>query len=432
MATGCHGGGTDGSARGCARSHRARRSKDACSLRLPAWPPSLACGIFMDVVDVGVVRAVDVLHHGSRLRYIGGVVVDHGRTGLRGRGALAVTPGPFGIAPVHIPGFPAPGRMPVHGLGQHDSGTEAQQAGHHGHAGHGSRRRHLHIAVAAIYGQRLTVDLSRVVLGNVDRIHLGRADFNELLRWLYDRVGQRCDYGSRRIGHGGWRGGQVDLELTGGLERAGLVGPVAHDLYGVHHIRGSVVIGLAQRRGPGQIGGHLFQHIGKLGQRFDGRVPVLGVDGIAQRRPLQAGVLPQPGFGGADLVWIGGTGQDLGHQLVRVQRNRRHHPVERVCIGWHIGCGLRLGGIGRGGWCQGWRCAVRLDRRILVVAGTQRHGSGQGNHARVPVAREHVWLQFRLLGPGPGEMRHLTLLAPRRADHGALADAVLTPVLSRC
>ncbi|MDN5506886.1 MAG: hypothetical protein L0H10_24155, partial [Comamonas sp.] len=37
MAIGCHGGGTDGSARGCARSHRARRSKDACSLRLPAW-----------------------------------------------------------------------------------------------------------------------------------------------------------------------------------------------------------------------------------------------------------------------------------------------------------------------------------------------------------------------------------------------------------
>ena len=266
MATGCHGGGTDGSSCCCARSQRARRCKEACSLGLPGRLAALACGIFMDVVDIGVVRAMDVLHHGSRLRYVGGVVVDHGRTGLRGWGALAVAPGPFRIAPMHIPGIPAPGRMPVHGPGQHDSGTKAQQAGHHGHAGHGGRRRHLHMAVAAIYGQRLAIDRSGVVLRNVDRIHLGGADFNELLRWLYDRVGQRCDHGSRRIGHGGRRGCQVDLELAGGLERAGLVGPVAHDLYGVHHIRGIVVIGLAQRRGPGQVGSQLFQHVGKLGQ----------------------------------------------------------------------------------------------------------------------------------------------------------------------
>jgi len=261
MAAGCHGGGTDGSA----HSHRPRPSKDACRLGRPGRLAALACGIFMDAVDIGVVRAMDVLHHGSRLRYIGGVVVDHGRTGLRGRGALAVTPGPFGIAPVHIPGIPAPGRMSVHGPGQHDGGAKAQQAGNHGHACHGSWRRRLYIAVAAIYGQRLTVDYSRVVLRNVDRIHLGGADFNELLRRLYDRVGQRCDHGSWRIGHGGRRGRQVDLELAGGLERAGLVGTVAHDLYGVHHIRGIVVIGFAQRRGPGQVGGHLFQHIGKLG-----------------------------------------------------------------------------------------------------------------------------------------------------------------------
>ena len=110
MAAGCQCGGTDGgSGRACGKGawlqpvlwhEGSRRLLLHGQRRLRGRRDG---SVLIDVVYIGVVRAADVLHHGVRLRDVGGVVVDHGRARLRRRGAVAIAPRPVMVAPVHVP-----------------------------------------------------------------------------------------------------------------------------------------------------------------------------------------------------------------------------------------------------------------------------------------------------------------------------------------
>ena len=250
--------------------------------------------VFVDVGDSDILRVLIVLHHGAhraRLGDIGLVVVDHGRPG-HGRGwrhAWAPVM-PLGCTPVHIPGMPTPGRMGHAGLRQQHACAKAQQACGDGDAdAYCDRRRD--VVIASVDRQRFAIDNAGIILGHIDGADFGGGNFDVLLRRRDHRL---WNGGNSVAGHVITVAGSTDGtddQMFGAFERARLVCAVAHDLYGIEHISRVVVIGLAQRGGPGQVGGQLLQHIGKLGQRFDGRVPVLGVDRIAHGSLLQAGVL---------------------------------------------------------------------------------------------------------------------------------------------
>ena len=108
--------------------------------------------------------------------------------------------------------------------------------------------------------------------------------------------------GSRRItGRRGLRDLR-DPHLAARAEMAGRLRALAHHLDRVHHVGRVVVVGLAERRGPGRVRCHLRQHRGERGQCLDGRIPWLRIGGGGEWLSLQRRILHDPVIGGRDLV----------------------------------------------------------------------------------------------------------------------------------
>ncbi len=133
------------------------------------------------------------------------------------------------------------------------------------------------------------------------------------------------------------------LLFLGGFEVAAVVGVAAHALYRIHHLLLLGEHGVTQVLGPIQVVAHPFQHIWKVGQRLDARIPFLRGQGIFQRLGFQTRILLDPTGGLYDLQWIGGRHQYLGDQTIRIDGDRRHQLLD-----------LRLseGPRGRGGLCR--------------------------------------------------------------------------------
>jgi hypothetical protein len=108
----------------------------------------------------------------------------------------------------------------------------------------------------------------------------------------------------------------------------GLLRPPAHHLHGIHHILLLVVVSVAKRRRPGKILVHISQDGWKCSNRLDARVPGLLVHTLTQRFALQVRMRLNPSVGLDDLLGECGRRQDLRHQRIRIQRNRRNQPLQ--------------------------------------------------------------------------------------------------------
>ena len=185
---------------------------------------------------------------------------------------------------------------------------------------------------AGIGIDRLAVDGPRIVLGNVDDLRGGRRDLDVAL--VLD-----------------------DFLLRSGLEVAGLLGAIAHDLDGLHYVLRLVVVGVAEVGGPLQVLRHLVEDLGEGGEGFDAGVPAglrIGAGGDLLRR--RATLHVEPLVGGGDLRRIGGSREDHGDEIVRVEGDGGDHLLEAVGsegLGGLVGRGEALGWIVVGCCCCG-------------------------------------------------------------------------------
>src|SRR5229473_760672 len=90
--------------------------------------------------------------------------------------------------------------------------------------------------------------------------------------------------------------------LRGSLQIARFLRPLAHYLYGVHHILLLVVVGVAQRRRPGQVFVHIAKYGWKRSERLDAWVPGLLVHSLTQSVALQIRMRLHPAVGLDDLL----------------------------------------------------------------------------------------------------------------------------------
>jgi len=96
-----------------------------------------------------------------------------------------------------------------------------------------------------------------IVSGNVNDFRIGRLN------------------GDRRVLVG-------DSLLRRGLEISRFLRAATHDLNGIHHVGLLVVIGIAERRGPGKIFVHIAENGRKGSERFDAGIPGFLVDGLGE------------------------------------------------------------------------------------------------------------------------------------------------------
>ena len=122
--------------------------------------------------------------------------------------------------------------------------------------------------------------------------------------------------------------------------------PLAHHLYGIHHILLLVVVGVAQRGRPGEVLVHISQDGWKCSERLDARVPGLLVHSLTQSVALQIRMRLHPSVGLDDLLGKRGRRQDLRHKRIRIQRNRRYQLLQ--LLGSLLRVGRRLRGLRRG------------------------------------------------------------------------------------
>ncbi len=279
-------------------------------------------------------------------------------------------------APVDAPGIPAPVVVMAHRRPHQHTDAERQRAGLH------QRLRGIHrplLDPARIHLHRRSVHHGRIVLRHIDHVGLGRFDDDGLCRRRYHGravihhgIGGR----PRHVGRfGRSRRGRVDHgrdpQVRGVFQVARLPGARAQQLDRVHHVGGVVDVGVTERRGPVDVAGHLVQHGGESGQRFDTDVPRLAGFGTLQRVAFQRWILAQPLVGGGDLLGIRGAGQHLAHQLVWKQRDRRHHL--RQLLGGRRRVRRRLRGRGgSSGGSGGLRC-----RGLAGLVAASQHQQAQ-------------------------------------------------------
>jgi hypothetical protein len=120
-------------------------------------------------------------------------------------------------------------------------------------------------------------------------------------------------------------------------QTAGLLRLKSHGLDRVHEIAGLVVVRVTELLRPGIIARHVVEHGGKRGQRFDAGIPCHPVcDGGALIR-RQAQILLRPSIRVGNLIRVGGCGQDLSHQRVRIQSDRRDQLIQLHGIEGNVG-----------------------------------------------------------------------------------------------
>ncbi len=139
----------------------------------------------------------------------------------------------------------------------------------------------------------------------------------------------------RNINHSGIGGLNVDVRTLIGdnllrrvLQIAGSLGFAAHDLNGVHHILLLVVVGVAERRGPGKILVHVSQDRGKCGERLDAWIPGLLVDGLTEVITLQIGIGLHPAIGLDHFIGESGGRQYLRDQRIGIERYGRNQALQ--------------------------------------------------------------------------------------------------------
>ena len=173
----------------------------------------------------------------------------------------------------------------------------------------------------------------------LDNLRLGRLN-DDGLWW---RLHNRGSWRTRRVRW--WRGTwslilNGDILLLVAFQVPRLLGALAHDLHGVHHVLGNVEIGVSKGRSPRQACCHLIQHIGKLGEAFDTDIPRLLVGSLYELTIFEARILLEPGIRGCDFIGIHGGREDLCDQIIGKERDRRDELIELI--------GGR-NGVGRGG-----------------------------------------------------------------------------------
>lgn len=128
-------------------------------------------------------------------------------------------------------------------------------------------------------------------------------------------------------------------------QNVGLLRLDAKRLNRVHHVFRLVVVSIAQLRGPRGIARQVIQHAGKLRQRLHRRIPRHRIGRRGKLIRGQAPILIQPAIRVGHLVRIRRPGQDLRHQRIRVERDRRHQLIELHRVQRNVGpCRRRLRG----------------------------------------------------------------------------------------
>src|SRR5512139_2263341 len=135
------------------------------------------------------------------------------------------------------------------------------------------------------------------------------------------------------------------LLLLRRLQVPGIVRLLPELLDGVQH-----VLLLREERVPDllrpvELVGHHLEDLGEVHERLDARVPLLLLERLRQRVALELLVLLHPVVGLHDLQGIGGRHQELGQEVVRVERYRRQQLVQLLLgEGLPLRLGLRLPG----------------------------------------------------------------------------------------
>ena len=150
-------------------------------------------------------------------------------------------------------------------------------------------------------------------------------------RGLNDHVGLGRRGRSRSRG-GRWRrrdgGLHDDLLLRGALELPRRLGAGAQALNGGEHVLLLSQEGVAELLKPVELLVQHREHLGEEDQRLHAVVPGLLLQRFVELSALETGIFLHKARGLNDLEWIGGGHQDLRHQGVGVERDRRHELID--------------------------------------------------------------------------------------------------------
>ncbi len=228
------------------------------------------------------------------------------------RDVLVVVVDQFPAAPVGIPVVPSPTESAEEADPETDS--EGDPRAHGIEAGER--------IPAWISYDRGAIHLPRVVSWDVDDLGVCRLD--------HDRLALRGD---------GFLGTRLEVSR--------LLRSVAHRLDRVEHGLLLVHVCVAQRGRPGEVLVHVCKDRGKLRERLHAGIPGLLIDRLGQLLSFQIGVLLHPAVRFHDLGRIGGGGEDLRNQGVRIQGDGRDQLLQLVGtfldhrLSLHRGCWLR-------------------------------------------------------------------------------------------
>ncbi len=210
------------------------------------------------------------------------------------------------------------------------------------------------------------VDLVRVVSGHVDDVGPGRLDD--------DRIVLVDDDLLRLVG----------LEIAHGLGRGAQV------LDGIEQVRLLDDEGVAQVLRPGHVVGHAPQDRGKGHQRLDAGVPGLALDGVQDVLGGDVRVVVQPAVGHHNFERLGRGDQNLHHERVGIERDRRGE-VQKILarVDRRVLAGQRPddGHAVRAGVVRGGVAHVR-ERVRVAPRGLPGGGLAAGLRQRRPVKRD--------------------------------------------
>ena len=210
------------------------------------------------------------------------------------------------IAPVEPPPTPSPA------IGPDETNIEADSKGEVRPTKPDSRIR---VPARPRY-QGITVNQPWIICGNVNHLGIRRLNGNRRVLVLYSL-------------------------LRSGLQIARCLRPLTHHLHGVHHVLLLIVVRVAKRGSPRKVLVHISQDRRECRERLDAGVPRLWVYRLTQRVAFHVGIRLQPSIRLDHLLGEGRRRQDLGHQRVRIQRDRRDQLLQLVGSLLSVGRNLR-------------------------------------------------------------------------------------------
>src|SRR6266478_6147180 len=182
------------------------------------------------------------------------------------------------------------------------------------------------------------------------------------------------DFGAGRFDDDGRVLGSYGLLLRS-QKIACFLRPLAHHLYGIHHVLFLVVVSVAERRSPGEVFVHVAQDGRECTECLDARVPGLLIHGFSQGVPLQIRMRLDPLVGLDDLLGKRRRSKDLGDKRIWIQRNRRYQLLQ--LLGSLLNVLLTLRGLRR-------VLLVLSGRQVLMPSHEQQRQQQQGKK-KLPV-----------------------------------------------